>query len=172
MRFATRCRLTPSMVLAFAALFVALVGTSSGQPILRTIAGSSRSVTKKQVEALIRHDAGVVSTNDFSPANPDMVISFTKLRANTELLISWSGTGYRTSAGLGGLVLSVDGQKQDLTNQFVNNPNGHLTFPAGHKTVTGLAAGTHTIQVAEDAGTTRDVNDVSFISIVEVTPTS
>jgi hypothetical protein len=115
----------------------------------------------------------VVRAFVFTPLPLSM--TFTKKLANTELLITVSGTGFENTGGVtGGLDEDVSGPGFDqsqgpITALFFNNAGEHMTLPTAQFVVPGAPAGNDTLTVSGDALNT-DTNDQYTMSVLEFMP--
>jgi hypothetical protein len=84
------------------------------------------------------------------------------------LLVTWSGTAFRATAGPGELFLHLQGP-DDASDLFFNVANEHLAVPASEAVFAGLVPGPHTLSI-DASGASTDANDVFKITCVEVMP--
>lgn len=111
---------------------------------------------------------------------------FAKRRSDTALLVTVSGTGFRSTAegpGDGGVLLGLEapgtGEVKRFTRLFFTATNEHLALPAGtdifpSETNVSMPAGMTTLTVSSDsvAPLSTDGNDRFWITVVEVAPVS
>ena len=144
-----------------------------GTPSLRTLGKGAQQAAAGNDPRLAK---GVVGANQFTFHGPlPTAPSSFNVKAGDELLITWSGTAYRSSAqgaGIGRINLLIDGGFYGSSEMFFNNPNEHLTLPAVESVVTFLSAGDHKIRIVGDStfAVATDQNDRYRITIVEVQP--
>lgn len=98
---------------------------------------------------------------------------FDKKAINSLLLITWSGTGYRTPSqgtGVGSIELSVNGTQYDMSSLYFNQPDLHLAFPSVESMVSGLISGVQTITLTGGGfgALTTDNTDFFHITVEEV----
>jgi hypothetical protein len=144
---------------------------TAGTPSLRTLGTGAQQAAAGNDPRLAK---GVVGAQilSFNGPMPTTTRTFTVTKTGDLLLITWSGTAWRSSAqgpGGGFLVPFIDGTNSGTsTFLYINNPGEHMTFPT-QETVASLSAGTHTISF-NGAFLTSDENDTYYVTIVEVKP--
>ena len=74
------------------------------------------------------------------------------------LLIFASGAGYSTGGGQIGMAINVDGVTKGYAKGYTE-ANIHKPFSANALTVTGIAAGSHTVSLSSWNSTNTDSND-------------
>jgi hypothetical protein len=84
------------------------------------------------------------------------------------LLIMASGSGFAAAAGVIGMNISVDGSVRGTARSFTNEPSSHKAFVSTHLFITGLAAGSHTLNLDPLSGTRTDFNDFFDVAIMEL----
>jgi hypothetical protein len=85
----------------------------------------------------------------------------------SKVTVMFSGSGYRGSSGLIGVDLYIDGVNRGFARSYTNETSSHKAFCSNALVVTGLAAGTHTMQLILESGTTSDVNDFFSATVIE-----
>jgi len=75
------------------------------------------------------------------------------------LVFSVSGSGYRTTAGVAGMNILMDGAVIDTCQIFANTVNVHMAFVPKTFVRTGVAAGFHTMSLQPLAGTVTDTDN-------------
>ncbi len=123
--------------------------------------------------------SGVVGadTREFASTLP-VSMTFTKKLAQTELLITVSGTGFESTAGMtGGLDDDLSGSSftqggGPITSLFFNNAGEHLTLPTAQSVVPDAPAGNYTFTVSSSSidPLRTDGNDRFTLSVVEFMP--
>lgn len=107
------------------------------------------------------------------PLGASTTRSFTKAKSTTDLLVTISGTGFRTTTqgpGTGTLTLLIDGVDHGNTFFFFNNTLQHQTLPTAQIVVAGLPAGPHTFTLSSpDSSLTTDGTDYYRVTMLEVT---
>jgi hypothetical protein len=106
--------------------------------------------------------------NYFGPLSYAYTNTFTS--GGGTLLIFSSGSGYSSSTGIWiGMQIFVDSASVDGTILLNNLANTHQAFPQMTTVLTGIAAGTHTLQIWPwDSHTTTDNKDYFKVTIVEL----
>jgi hypothetical protein len=98
-------------------------------------------------------DAKVLTTRDvFSQDYGPLPLEYTYTSHGGTLIISASGSGYRSSSnargpGLIRMGISVDGSTEAVAQTYANERDSHKAFVDGYAVVTGLPAGDHTIRL-------------------------
>ena len=90
--------------------------------------------------------------------------------AGSKITIFASGSGYRATTGIIGMDIYVDGSFRGSCKVFTNEVNSHKAFTSNAIVVTGLAAGTHSMQLVLRTGadaTTSDLNDFFSATVIE-----
>jgi hypothetical protein len=181
--------------IAYVAVFLALGGTAyagstlgansvgtkqlkNGAVTLRKISSGAQASLRGQVGAQgpqgPQGTSGIVSVPLSGPIVgplPNTAIQFNKRQSNTDLLVTISGTGYRSTTqgpGIGVLTLLIDGVDKGNTAFYFNNTLVHETFPTAQIVVSGLAAGAHTLQLT-GSNVTTDGTDFYRVTALEVT---
>jgi Collagen triple helix repeat (20 copies) len=123
--------------------------------------------------------SGVVGAEatGFGSALP-VTLTFTKKLAGTELLITVSGTGFESTAGVtGGLDESLTGPGFNetggpITALFFNNAGEHMTLPTTQSVESNAPAGNYTLTVSSSSidPLHTDSNDRYRISVLEFMP--
>jgi hypothetical protein len=146
---------------------------TAATPSLRTLGTGAQQAAAGNDPRLAK---GVVGAQEFGLFGPlGGSTGFTVLKAGDELLITWSGTAWRSSVqgpGVGGIDLLIDGSPFERSELYVNNPGEHLTFPTRESFVTGLNPGNHAIGFGASSvfPVTSDNQDRYDATIVEVQP--
>jgi hypothetical protein len=98
-------------------------------------------------------DAKVLTTRDvFSQDYGPLPLEYTYTSHGGTLIISASGTGFRSSSnargpGLIRMNISVDGLGEAVAQTYANERDSHKAFVDGYAVVKGLPAGDHTISL-------------------------
>lgn len=90
--------------------------------------------------------------------------------AGSKITIIASGSGYRATTGIIGMDIYVDGTFRGSCKTYTNEVNSHKAFTTNALVVSGLAAGTHSLQLILRTGadaTSSDVNDFFSATVIE-----
>ena len=144
---------------------------TAGTPSLRTLGKGVQQAVAGNDPRLARGVVGALRFGLFGPLGGS--VSFNVLKAGDELLITWSGTAWRSSVqgpGVGAIDLLFDGLPFERSEMYVNNPGEHLTFPTRESLVTGLSPGTHDVGFGASSifPVPSDNQDRYDVTIVEV----
>ncbi len=114
-------------------------------------------------------DTGFVDvTEAFGNKPGPLPASGTFTSTGGKLVVTVSGTAYRTTTGTIGYDVAIDTNPIGSVNAFTNEPNSHKALPVRTFVVTGIAAGSHTIDFAAQANTVSDGNDYFNATVLEV----
>lgn len=149
------------------ALFGANVGIGTTTPNAKLdVAGDIRSPMWR-VTQLFTSRSGVPSP-----------ISATFTSGGGTLMVFVSGSGFRATAGLMGMVITVDPARaggpagRAVAERFTNEPNSHKTFVANAQVILSVPAGSHTlvIEPLNDGthSTVFDFNDRFTVTVLEL----
>jgi hypothetical protein len=114
---------------------------------------------------------GVVAvTEPFANQKGPLPVSGLFTSAGGRLIITVSGSAFRTAIGSGtlGFDVAIDGIKIGSINGFTNEPQSHRTLPTRTFVVQTVGAGNHTISLAVQLDTVTDANDYFNITVVEL----
>lgn len=117
--------------------------------------------------------AGTTTSSSYADVAGSTSVSFTKLQASTAIVAAVSLNCYITGATNTpvSVALSINATDYEIYEYFLNDISKH--YPTnGYRRVTGVAAGTYTVQVrwkrVSGSGTvTTDVNDWVSVSLQE-----
>jgi len=84
------------------------------------------------------------------------------------IVINASGSGYSGSQSVVGMNILVDGVSRGVCKSYTNETSSHKSFTANFLVVTGLAAGTHSMQLTLISPTATDFNDFFSVSVMEL----
>ncbi|MBW8844285.1 MAG: hypothetical protein JF607_04850 [Burkholderiales bacterium] len=104
----------------------------------------------------------------FTRAGP-MTLSTSFTSNGGTLLVMASGSAFRSSAGRIGFFVQIDSINRVVALAFTNESGSHKAIPPTFTTLTGLAAGTHTLALAPvDGNTQSDFNDFFNVVVLEL----
>jgi hypothetical protein len=141
-------------------------------PSLRTLGRGAQQAAAGDDPRLSTGVIGVEHSSTLAGPTP-VTFSCTTHKAGSVLLVTWSGTAFSTTGGIGELFLHVEvspTQPDDLTQLEFNDTNKHLAFPASEAVFTGLSPGDHTLAIFAVGAATTDANDRYNVTCIEVVP--
>jgi hypothetical protein len=127
-----------------------------------------------QGEAGAKGEAGVnsvttVTTLFNNTAGPLPLTSGNFASAGGKLLVTVSGSAWKTTGGTIGIDVTLDGNAIGSVNAFTNEGNSHKTLPTATFVVDGVAAGAaHTVTLTGQALTNSDTNDYYNVIVEEL----
>ena len=115
--------------------------------------------------------SGVVDAVTFLPAVGPLPKTFSliKKRADTDLIVTWSGSGFKTSANSAGAInVAVNGVPVGGSSLYFNQANVHATLPTGSVLLPAGATGLQVIQLMAGGSLFTDGGDQFWVTATEV----
>ena len=112
----------------------------------------------------------VAATEPFANQNGPLPVTGMFTSMGGRLLVTISGSCFRTAVGSGtlGLDVAIDGTKVGSINGFTNEPQSHRTLPTRTFVLQTVPAGNHNISLAVQPDTVTDTNDYFNVTVVEL----
>ena len=84
------------------------------------------------------------------------------------LVICASGSGFSSTTSVVGMNILVDGVNKGVCKTYTNETSSHKAFNSNFLVLSGIASGSHTIQLTVISPTQTDFNDFFSLSVMEL----